>query len=541
MRSRVVNWRRGSISEFESNWSIGQKYCFLNQVSVREFSKLVQFETSAERWGTHYSDVFAKRLAILLGEPLSRVNFSLETRFVIPAFRVRQTHEALHAGALRFCPDCIALGFHSWVHQLPWLDRCLIHTAQLRTTCTHCETTLALNGSNATRSGRQAVAGYRCTHCGEPLWQGIDSTEWVAAFSRTQLRPIQRYIQWLKLAEQWEGFAFICNSGQLLEAEGNALNQAAWIVRCVRSVVVPLRSIERCFHNAPCVPERYELGLHSTESDILIQAIEHAGLYATLIGYIRWQCLKYDLVDWSDRVEAIRTRLTAMDQTFRRRVAIEAKQLGWSQGVVESVLDEAEAADVYGHIWTYPATVCFRTRDDTWMAQDTAMKFISAGLMSLPTVMGYEPRSCRKSALAAWGKCEIGDELREALEFLLRIEIKRSAKWCALRYFVESRAALYPFANSHWFARQHLVTFLSKGSHKVQILSWTRDPCTLSDRRGRVFELDDQRFLAARNAALLVTARSRRDRYEDDDDSFLRGDEMNIDGCVPLGALVARE
>ena len=46
----------------------------------------------------------------------------------------------------RYCPECLRFGYHSLMHQAPWLARCAWHGAQLRTGCHRCGSALRLDG-----------------------------------------------------------------------------------------------------------------------------------------------------------------------------------------------------------------------------------------------------------------------------------------------------------------------------------------------------------------------------------------------------------
>ena len=47
----------------------------------------------------------------------------------------------------RYCPECLRIGYHSLIQQVPWLARCAWHGTQLRTGCLRCGAALRLDGS----------------------------------------------------------------------------------------------------------------------------------------------------------------------------------------------------------------------------------------------------------------------------------------------------------------------------------------------------------------------------------------------------------
>lgn len=48
--------------------------------------------------------------------------------------------------SFRYCPVCLRQGFHSLLHQLPWVDRCPWHRTRLLAKCAICDSPLALRG-----------------------------------------------------------------------------------------------------------------------------------------------------------------------------------------------------------------------------------------------------------------------------------------------------------------------------------------------------------------------------------------------------------
>jgi len=51
--------------------------------------------------------------------------------------------------SFRFCPVCLRQGFHSHLHQLPWITQCPWHRCRLRTTCSICNAPLSLTSDSS--------------------------------------------------------------------------------------------------------------------------------------------------------------------------------------------------------------------------------------------------------------------------------------------------------------------------------------------------------------------------------------------------------
>ncbi|MBS0457915.1 MAG: hypothetical protein JSS44_11355 [Proteobacteria bacterium] len=94
-----------------------------------------------------------------------------------------------HEYRFRYCPACLAYGYHTLLQQAPWIDRCPWHRVRLREDCMRCSKPLVMYGD----------AGYwlgTCT-CGydhidrQKSIRGLGSIEQVAA-------ECQRYLAWAK-------------------------------------------------------------------------------------------------------------------------------------------------------------------------------------------------------------------------------------------------------------------------------------------------------------------------------------------------------
>lgn len=90
--------------------------------------------------------------------------------------------------AFRYCPACLRQGFHTLLHQLPWVRRCPWHRMRLLTKCAVCDSSLTLRGDPghqllACRNGHDIFS--EMVSCAYPF----DQAESAAAF-------IDRYLTW---------------------------------------------------------------------------------------------------------------------------------------------------------------------------------------------------------------------------------------------------------------------------------------------------------------------------------------------------------
>lgn len=99
----------------------------------------------------------------------------------------------------RFCPECLRFGYHTLLHQLPWISRCPWHGAQLRTECLRCGHLLRLDGLHGSWLGT--------CHCG---YDHVHEPSAVRGFpSTTQMEQVCiSYLAWaLQSREHTQLFA----------------------------------------------------------------------------------------------------------------------------------------------------------------------------------------------------------------------------------------------------------------------------------------------------------------------------------------------
>jgi hypothetical protein len=92
-----------------------------------------------------------------------------------------------NAYEFRYCPECLRFGYHSLMHQVPWLGRCPLHGAQLRTGCHRCGAALRLDGTTGQWLG--------VCHCGH---DHVDEKRAIRGFGLCERVPdrCKDYLAW---------------------------------------------------------------------------------------------------------------------------------------------------------------------------------------------------------------------------------------------------------------------------------------------------------------------------------------------------------
>lgn len=130
-----VNWRSRSLQPYESLYSLGAKFCYLNRISPTVFHAFLQ-EFAGSSSNSSYlllagDPTFRlSQLARKLGEPISVIR-STSIESMLPPIGLKESVKGVQHSMLpkrlRYCCVCIEKGFHATYHQLPWLSHCLIH------------------------------------------------------------------------------------------------------------------------------------------------------------------------------------------------------------------------------------------------------------------------------------------------------------------------------------------------------------------------------------------------------------------------------
>lgn len=151
-----------------------------NCLSLADFSRITGLEVTRSAPGTFSQwgrDRVRDRLADVLSggnEDLRRLLIATSTLDAwVPwtSYSPKQESEGMAVTALapsldclRYCPECWLEGYHSLLHQLPWVIACPFHGVRLLRNCLICGRTTGMD------SPRNAVIyPFRCEHCGSQM------------------------------------------------------------------------------------------------------------------------------------------------------------------------------------------------------------------------------------------------------------------------------------------------------------------------------------------------------------------------------------
>lgn len=125
-----INWWSEALRPYESLYSFAARFCVLNKIDVKPFEA--------------YFDLDVGRHDQLSGSQLDRVASILNAQRTLVAtvfgsagstFSAVDTERLVRQDkthSVRYCPRCVELGYHSRLHEVPWLERCLLHLCVLK-------------------------------------------------------------------------------------------------------------------------------------------------------------------------------------------------------------------------------------------------------------------------------------------------------------------------------------------------------------------------------------------------------------------------
>lgn len=195
------NWRPESIAPYESAWSLINKFVHLNQVSIADVARLlVRSRLAAHKYYATSSiavaspcDLDPRRLQWLFKLSGNMVDHAFVDAYRYP-LQYRPFQPETVADDLRYCPICIARGYHTPLFQLLAIAKCPIHREPLKERCPRCNrVTPYCCGRLTTDNPYGCACGYKFSVPSE--------TGAMSALSDDESRQIERFVHWRQQCE----------------------------------------------------------------------------------------------------------------------------------------------------------------------------------------------------------------------------------------------------------------------------------------------------------------------------------------------------
>ena len=147
LKNTKTTWRSSWILDYESPWSIIQKFCHYNSISFRQFlleagnddvrklkGKIGQYHKSFYNLNGLDENIVKQ----LISFPLKEKNEELLDDIISPLFNEDFSLYQYFSTILRFCPLCLEKKYHSTLHQFNFIKECPFHQISLFANCPEC-------------------------------------------------------------------------------------------------------------------------------------------------------------------------------------------------------------------------------------------------------------------------------------------------------------------------------------------------------------------------------------------------------------------
>ena len=191
-KTTISAWSPRFARPGDSWWSIVHKFAAFNGLRGPATRDLLRLDMDSIKCVGDNDDLAARspHLQLESSTGSSRASARFVPLMILNEFGARH---ALHE-ELRFCEDCLSVGFHSPVYQVRYVQRCPIHNADLRSRCPQCGRKISMSCSN------NALAHAYACQCGHSFLMDVAKTGMRALVRELDTSPITEWQSW---ANSW--------------------------------------------------------------------------------------------------------------------------------------------------------------------------------------------------------------------------------------------------------------------------------------------------------------------------------------------------
>ena len=277
-----VNWRVGTVGLYESGWSIALKLGYLNRVSVNSFDKRLRSALLDEHSGhglfSPHPHSNPLSLSRLLGEPNEVLRYRCLDHFLLPN-DVRGGGKALSVNVFRYCALCIMRGYHSPIHQLPWVKLCPIHLQPLIESCPNCGKNISITLWPNIWLYQDSKSIYDNICCCD-IWPSMRSLVWLPGFRKRDTRPITAYMNWLMKIESSKEAKLASAAISAIGRDAASNELQCELISIWSTIVIPPPSVKSFLDTSNCrnlKPVLMTLRLQEDQMSSMIELIKTVG------------------------------------------------------------------------------------------------------------------------------------------------------------------------------------------------------------------------------------------------------------------------
>lgn len=183
----MLAWHPELVRPYESAWALLQRFMVLNQPTIKELHQLVGRPDIRYTSFCLQSNFTTKKA---YSEEKFKFLFGVDSRGyerLFPDFFGLSVFTS-SLDTLRYCPDCMRIGYHSAAQQAPALRLCPIHGKAIVDRCKICKESIPFNLSRPARENL-----YACPN-GHPLMPADDVTRLLAPLDQHHVDRVDRFL-----------------------------------------------------------------------------------------------------------------------------------------------------------------------------------------------------------------------------------------------------------------------------------------------------------------------------------------------------------
>ena len=136
---------------YQSIWSYAQSFCLITKLSALKYQKFLA--TIGSQYAKSLQGRVTRDCVSIEGKMINAIICILESsgtqlpQLAFEKYWYPKIFTPIRDERLRYCTDCLLVGFHSWAFQLPWVRTCPVHGNLLLTGCISCGAVIKLKDS----------------------------------------------------------------------------------------------------------------------------------------------------------------------------------------------------------------------------------------------------------------------------------------------------------------------------------------------------------------------------------------------------------
>lgn len=184
-RKPEYTWKSEWNIPYESIWGRIEKFRSVNALLPVQLDKIIKIG------GYSFYTLFSTDLLIYRNQNYFVPQMSDVLRIDVDIFKNFTYINGIFDTRIRYCPECIRNGYHSFLHQLTFFDKCFLHrNTKLLYRC-ECQNTYILKRKTITKT-----SSFQCETCSKKILMTPSSADGILnAWGSSSSREIKKHVQ----------------------------------------------------------------------------------------------------------------------------------------------------------------------------------------------------------------------------------------------------------------------------------------------------------------------------------------------------------